>query len=88
MLTGSTARQAVGQFKLRRGRLSIMGRRSVFSRGTINFSGSLVPNLDFAADSTVGDDDGDDRDQRAGEQPAVQLHFSAGAAARTRCWRG
>lgn len=55
-LTGSTASpEAVGEFTLRRGRLSIIGRRLVFSRGTINFAGSLVPTLDFAADSTVGD---------------------------------
>ncbi|MDQ2703579.1 MAG: translocation/assembly module TamB [Pseudomonadota bacterium] len=55
-LTGSTAApQAVGQFTLRRGRLSLLGRRLTFSRGTIDFAGSLVPNLDFAADSEVGD---------------------------------
>jgi translocation and assembly module TamB len=54
-LTGSTAApQAVGEFTLRRGRLSLLGRRLTFSRGTINFAGSLVPNLDFAADSDVG----------------------------------
>jgi translocation and assembly module TamB len=55
-LTGSTAApEAVGEFRLRRGRLSIIGRRLVFSRGTIDFSGSLVPNLDLAADTTIGD---------------------------------
>lgn len=55
-LTGSTAApQAVGEFTLRRGRLSLLGRRLTFTRGTINFAGSLVPNLDFAADSEVGD---------------------------------
>lgn len=55
-LTGSTAApQAVGEFTLRRGRLSLLGRRLTFTRGTINFAGSLVPNLDFAADSDVGD---------------------------------
>lgn len=54
-LTGSTASpQAVGQFTLRRGRLSILGRRLTFTRGTVSFSGSLVPMLDFAADSDVG----------------------------------
>jgi translocation and assembly module TamB len=54
-LTGSTAApQAVGQFTLRRGRLALLGRRLTFSRGTIDFAGSLVPNLDFAADSDVG----------------------------------
>ncbi|RLP27167.1 translocation/assembly module TamB domain-containing protein [Mesorhizobium sp. YM1C-6-2] len=55
-LTGSTAApEAVGEFTLRRGRLSVLGRRLTFTRGTINFAGSLVPNLDFAADSDVGD---------------------------------
>ena len=55
-LTGSTAApQAVGEFTLRRGRLSLLGRRLTFTRGRINFAGSLVPNLDFAADSDVGD---------------------------------
>ena len=54
-LTGSTAEpQAVGQFTLRRGRLSILGRRLTFTRGTIDFAGSLVPNLDFAADTESG----------------------------------
>jgi translocation and assembly module TamB len=54
-LTGSTAApQAIGQFTLRRGRLALLGRRLTFSRGTIDFAGSLVPNLDFAADSDVG----------------------------------
>ena len=54
-LTGSTAApRAAGQFTLRRGRLSILGRRLNFTRGTISFSGSLVPNLDLSADSTAG----------------------------------
>ncbi len=53
-LTGSTAApEAVGQFTLRRGRLSILGRRLTFTRGTISFSGSLVPYLDLSADSTA-----------------------------------
>ena len=55
-LTGSaSAPQAVGRFTMTRGRLSILGKRLVFSRGTITFSGSLVPYLDLAADSTSGD---------------------------------
>lgn len=55
-LTGSTANPlAAGQFDLRRGRLSIIGRRLTFTRGSISFSGSLVPNIDFAADSDVGE---------------------------------
>ncbi len=39
---------------MRRGRLSILGKRLTFTRGTINFAGSLVPNLDFAADTDSG----------------------------------
>lgn len=55
-LTGSTASpEAVGQFTLRRGRLSLLGRRLTFTSGTISFSGSLVPTLDFVAESDVGD---------------------------------
>ena len=55
-LTGSaSAPQAVGQFTLRRGRLAILGKRLTFSRGEITFSGSIVPYLDLAADSTAGD---------------------------------
>ncbi len=54
-LTGSTAEpQAIGDFTLRRGRLSILGRRLTFTRGTVGFAGSLVPTLDFAADSDIG----------------------------------
>lgn len=53
-LTGpASAPQATGLFTLRRGRLGILGRRLDFSEGTIGFSGSLVPTLDFAATSTV-----------------------------------
>ena len=55
-LTGPTsAPQATGQFTLRRGRLAILGKRLTFTRGTIDFSGSLVPYLDLAANSTAGD---------------------------------
>ena len=55
-LTGpASAPQAVGRFTMRRGRLSILGRRLDFTRGNIGFSGSLVPYLDLAADSTVND---------------------------------
>lgn len=55
-LTGSSASpQAVGEFTLRRGRLSILGKRLNFTRGSVGFSGSLVPTIDFAAESTAGD---------------------------------
>lgn len=55
-LTGPLASpRAVGTFTLRRGRLSVLARRLDFTRGTLGFSGSLVPTIDFAADSTVSD---------------------------------
>ncbi|WP_406872205.1 translocation/assembly module TamB domain-containing protein [Aminobacter sp. P9b] len=55
-LTGSSASpQAVGEFKLRRGRLSILGKRLNFTEGSVGFSGSLVPTINFAAETTAGD---------------------------------
>lgn len=55
-LTGSSAApQAVGQFTMRRGRLSLLGRRLNFTSGTLGFSGSLVPFLDLAAETTTSD---------------------------------
>ena len=55
-LTGPvSAPRASGQFTLRRGRLEILGKRLTFTRGTITFSGSMVPYLDLSADSTAGD---------------------------------
>lgn len=57
-LTGpASAPQAVGAFRLRRGRLSILGRRLDFTEGTLDFGGSLVPRLDFAATATTGEVD-------------------------------
>jgi translocation and assembly module TamB len=55
-LTGPAgAPSAIGTFTLRRGRLALLGRRLTFTRGTLGFSGSLVPYLDLAADSTATD---------------------------------
>ena len=55
-LTGSaSAPQAVGQFTMTRGRLSILGKRLTFTRGNITFSGSLVPYLDLSADTSTSD---------------------------------
>jgi translocation and assembly module TamB len=55
-LTGSSAApQAVGQFAMRRGRLSLLGRRLDFTSGTLGFSGSLVPYLDLAAETKTSD---------------------------------
>jgi len=55
-LTGpASAAQAVGQFDMRRGRLAILGRRLEFTRGTLGFSGSLVPYLNLAAETQASD---------------------------------
>ena len=55
-LTGpASAPQAVGQFTLQRGRLSILGKRLTFTEGTATFSGSLVPYINLTAQSTAGD---------------------------------
>lgn len=44
---------AVGGFAMRRGRLSVLQQRFDFSKGAIGFSGSLDPELDFAANTSV-----------------------------------
>jgi translocation and assembly module TamB len=55
-LTGpASSPQAVGSFELRRGRLSILGKRLTFTEGTLTFSGSLVPTINLTATSTAGD---------------------------------
>jgi translocation and assembly module TamB len=46
---------AVGEFTLRRGRLTVLARRLDFTRGTLGFSGSLIPSLDLAAESRVAE---------------------------------
>jgi len=51
----ASAPQATGQFTMRRGRLAVLGKRLTFTRGTLGFSGSLVPYLDLAAESTATD---------------------------------
>ncbi len=44
-----------GQLTLRRGTLSVLARRLTFQRGTIGFTtGTLVPQLDLAAQATAG----------------------------------
>ncbi|MEM5492184.1 translocation/assembly module TamB domain-containing protein [Hoeflea sp. AS16] len=54
-LTGNTgAPVAAGGFDLVRGRLSILGKRLDFTRGTLGFAGSVVPILDLAASSQSG----------------------------------
>ena len=55
-LTGNLgAPVAIGGFDLRRGRLSILGKRLDFTSGRITFAGSLVPELNLKAD-TVSDE--------------------------------
>lgn len=47
----ATSPSAIGKFTLIRGRLDVLGRRLAFSRGSIGFSGSLLPDIDFSADT-------------------------------------
>lgn len=55
-LTGpASAPQAVGEFTLQRGRLSILAKRLTFTEGTATFSGSLVPYINLVAETTAGD---------------------------------
>lgn len=54
-LEGSAAApRAIGAFNLIRGRLNILTRRLAMSRGTVTFTGSLIPLLDFSADTSAG----------------------------------
>lgn len=54
-LTGSTGSPvASGGFDLVRGRLSVLGQRLDFTRGSLGFAGSVVPILDLAASSQSG----------------------------------
>ena len=50
----SAAPRAAGGFDLVRGRLSILGKRLDFDRGTLGFAGSVVPILDLAASTQSG----------------------------------
>ncbi len=55
-LTGPTTDiQPVGQFDLRRGRISILTQRIDFTRGAVTLAGDLDPTLDFEARSRSGD---------------------------------
>ncbi|MCY0095298.1 translocation/assembly module TamB domain-containing protein [Hoeflea ulvae] len=54
-LTGNIgAPVAAGGFDLTRGRLSVLGKRLDFTRGSLGFAGSVVPILDLAASSQSG----------------------------------
>jgi translocation and assembly module TamB len=46
---------AVGAFTLQRGRLDLIGHRFDMNRGTLTFSGDLIPVVDFAATNTGSD---------------------------------
>jgi translocation and assembly module TamB len=55
VIRGTAASPAVtGGFKMRRGRLEILGKRLDFNDGTITFGGNLIPALDLDATSTTG----------------------------------
>ncbi|MDQ6433376.1 translocation/assembly module TamB domain-containing protein [Mesorhizobium sp. LHD-90] len=51
----AAAPRANGEFTMRRGRLMLLGRRLTFTRGTLGFTGSLVPTLDMAAETSTRD---------------------------------
>lgn len=44
-----------GGFDLRRGRLSVLSQRLDFSRGRVTFSGDVMPELDFVAETRAAD---------------------------------
>ncbi|WAJ27684.1 translocation/assembly module TamB domain-containing protein [Antarcticirhabdus aurantiaca] len=50
-----SAPQVVGAFDLQRGRFAILSRRLDFERGSLTFTGNLVPTLDLLATSNTGD---------------------------------
>jgi translocation and assembly module TamB len=55
-LTGTLADPiAIGAFELRRGQLSVIGNRLNFTRGRLTFTGNLIPELDFLAETRAGD---------------------------------
>ena len=51
----SQSPQAVGGFQMQRGRMDAIGKRFTFTTGTLTFSGSLVPIVDFAATTQTSD---------------------------------
>ncbi len=55
-LSGSASDPRVtGGFDLRRGSLSLLGKRLVFTRGRVQFHGDVTPELDFVAETTSAD---------------------------------
>jgi translocation and assembly module TamB len=55
-VTGDLAAPAThGAFELRRGALTLAGKRFDFTRGNIVFAGNVIPQLDFASQTSAGD---------------------------------
>lgn len=55
-LTGRMASPVtIGAFEMRRGKLQVAGTRLDFSRGRATFSGEVMPELDFVAQTQAGD---------------------------------
>ncbi|WP_342364240.1 translocation/assembly module TamB domain-containing protein [Terrarubrum flagellatum] len=55
-LSGSSREpRAIGAFEMRRGRLSILTQRLDFTRGRLTFSGDVIPDLDFVAETRAAD---------------------------------
>ncbi|PZU92409.1 MAG: hypothetical protein DI527_09725 [Chelatococcus sp.] len=44
-----------GAFELRRGRLTVLSQRLDFSRGRLTFTGGVIPDLDFIAETSAGE---------------------------------
>ncbi|WP_137387816.1 translocation/assembly module TamB domain-containing protein [Rhodoligotrophos defluvii] len=54
-ITGTAAAPVgIGAFELRRGHLSVVGKRLTFTEGRVDFLGSFDPELNFAAQSAAG----------------------------------
>ncbi|OQP87044.1 hypothetical protein BTR14_08730 [Rhizobium rhizosphaerae] len=78
-IRGTAAAPAVsGGFTMRRGRLDVIGRRLVFSQGTIAFGGGLIPTLNLSATSTT--DTATVTVTVAGEANDPQIVFSSSPA--------
>jgi translocation and assembly module TamB len=55
-LTGTSSDPiAIGGFELRRGRFDLLGQRLDFTRGVLEFTGDLVPFIDFVAETQTSD---------------------------------
>ncbi len=55
-LNGTLAQPvAQGGFEMRRGSIDVASQRLDFSKGQVNFTGELTPNLDFIAKTSAGD---------------------------------